>query len=187
MIMKEEFYKHYLQVVSSAMQSARSIGVAIHTISLLGFDLPYDDLWQAPDLSSLSVPLRQLLEHIKVLRLRESDRALELLSHCALGLYQLDMCRVVVANESLKDFLKANKKTIQFIGFHNVTISTLSRLGSDCPMTASILCNVLDVPALCQAADCGCVRWRKEGSRLLMNHDRLLRSARTSAKRKFDD
>jgi hypothetical protein len=35
MVIKNEFYKHHLQVVSSAIQHARSAGVAIHTISLL--------------------------------------------------------------------------------------------------------------------------------------------------------
>ena len=42
-IIKEEFYKHHLQVVSSAIQTARSAGVAIHTVSLLHFELPFYD------------------------------------------------------------------------------------------------------------------------------------------------
>ena len=43
MVIKNEFYKHHLQVVSSAIQRARSAGVAIHTISLLHFELPFYD------------------------------------------------------------------------------------------------------------------------------------------------
>lgn len=48
MIIKDEFHKHYLQVVSSAIQSARRRGVAIHTISLLDFDLPLQAAWTTP-------------------------------------------------------------------------------------------------------------------------------------------
>jgi hypothetical protein len=40
MIIKEEFYKHYLRVVSSAIQITRSTGVDIHIVSLLNFELP---------------------------------------------------------------------------------------------------------------------------------------------------
>ncbi|OBT89441.1 hypothetical protein VE02_02027 [Pseudogymnoascus sp. 03VT05] len=43
MVIKNEFYKHHLQVVSSAIQRARSAGIAIHTISLLHFELPFYD------------------------------------------------------------------------------------------------------------------------------------------------
>jgi hypothetical protein len=83
MIIKEEFYKHHLQVVSSAIQSARSVGVAIHTVSLLDFKLPYYHSWEQPNLGPLSESLRQLLGNIKVLRLRGVDNSvLELLSHC---------------------------------------------------------------------------------------------------------
>ncbi|OBT45501.1 hypothetical protein VE00_05100 [Pseudogymnoascus sp. WSF 3629] len=170
MIIKEEFYKHHLQVVSSAIQSARSAGVAIHTVSLLHFELPFYHSWEEPNLGPLSESLRQLLENIKVLRLRGgSDRVLELLSHCAFDLHQLDMCGVVASEKVIKDFLETNKNTIQSIGFHNVKIRELNRLDSNTPLS-SMLCRMLDVPRStpCRAADCGCLLWRKEGWRLLV-------------------
>lgn len=193
MIMEEDFYKHHLQVVSTAMNSARSMGVAIHTVRLLDYELPYVDRWETPGLNSLSVLLRQLLEHTKVLRLHRSHCVLRLLSKYALDLHQLDMCGLEVVDEFMEKFLEVNKKTIRSIGFHNETILRPSwpgsRQGSRCPMTASVLCNMLKIPLStpCRASDCGCHPWRKEGSRLLMNHDRLPRSAGASAKRKFDD
>ena len=71
MIIKNEFYKHHLQVVSSAIQRARSAGVAIHTISLLHFELPfYDSWWEEPNLGPLSESLRQLLKNVTILRVR---------------------------------------------------------------------------------------------------------------------
>jgi hypothetical protein len=192
MIIKDEFYQHHLQVVTSAIQNARSRGIAIHTISLRGFDLPYFHTWEEPDLSSLSESLRQLLEGIKVLRLRGSECVLKLLSHCALDLHQLDMCRVEAADTVLTDFLEANRKTIQSIGFHRADISTSSPLlTSSHLMTARILCSMLSVPQStpCRADDCGCLRWRNEGSRLVIGvirEDRLQYSG-ISAKRKLDD
>lgn len=146
---------------------------------------------EVPDLSTLSESLRQLLEDVKVLRLRESKCVLKLLSHCALDLHQLDMCRVAAADTALADFLETNK-TIRSIGFHRAKISTSGQLlTSSHPMTASILCSMLDVPQStpCRADDCGCLPWWKEGSRLVISvisDDRLQHSG-TSAKRKFDD
>ena len=114
MIIKEEFYKHHLQFVSGAIQSARSAGVAIHTVSLLDFELPLYHSWEQPDLGALSESLRQLLENVKVLRLRGGpSRVLELLFRCTFDLHQLDMCRVVAPEKAMKDFLETNEKTIR--------------------------------------------------------------------------
>jgi hypothetical protein len=149
MIIKEEFYKHHLQVVSSAIQSARSVGVAIHTVSLLHFELPYYHSWEQPNLRPLSESLRQLLGNIKVLRLRGvDDSVLELLSHCAFDLHQLDMCGVVAPEKVIKDFFETNKKSIRSIGFHDVGILGLNRLDSNTPLSASMLCCMLGVPQL---------------------------------------
>jgi hypothetical protein len=149
MIIKEEFYKHHLQVVSSAIQSARSVGVAIHTVSLLHFELPYYHSWEQPNLRPLSESLRQLLKNVNVLRLRGvSERVLELLSHCAFDLHQLDMCGVVAPEKVIKDFFETNKKSIRSIGFHDVGILGLNRLDSNTPLSASMLCCMLGVPQL---------------------------------------
>lgn len=190
MIMKEEFYKHHLQVVSSAIQIARSAGVDIHIVSLLDFELPLYHPWEEPDLSGLSKSLRQLLENIKVLRLRGgSNCVLELLFHCAFDLHQLDMCQVVAPQKAMKDFLETNKKSIRSIGFHDVEISSLNRQDRDTPLSSSMLCSMLGVPQStpCQAADCGCSHWRKEGWRLVVGNDRLRLSTASLAKRKFDE
>ncbi|KFZ15857.1 hypothetical protein V502_05382 [Pseudogymnoascus sp. VKM F-4520 (FW-2644)] len=190
MIIQEEFYRHHLQVVSSAIQSARSAGIAIHTVSLLDFELPYYRSWEQPNLGPLSESLRQLLENIKVLRLREvDDSVLELLSHCAFDLHQLDMCRVVAPEKIIKDFFETIKKSIRSIGFHNVGIRGLNRPDSNTPLSASMLCRMLGVPqsTLCRAADCGCLLWRKEGWRLMVGDGRSQLSTGTSAKRKYDE
>ncbi|KIM96809.1 hypothetical protein OIDMADRAFT_131577 [Oidiodendron maius Zn] len=165
MIMEEEFYQHHLRVVSGAIQSARSRGVAIHTISLLDFDLPYYDPWKVPDLNPLSGSLRQLLEHIKVLRLGRSGCVLELLSHCKLNLHQLDVCSLAVEHKTLKGFLDANKTFIRSIGFHDVAIRESRRPENKSQLSASMLCNMLNVSLStpCRAADCGCLPWWKEG------------------------
>ena len=87
-VIKNEFYKHHLQVVSSAIQCARSAGVAIYTIGLLHFELPFYELWEESNLGPLLESLRQLLKNVKVLRVcRVSERVLELLSHCASDLH----------------------------------------------------------------------------------------------------
>ncbi|KAK8142117.1 hypothetical protein G3M48_009321 [Beauveria asiatica] len=134
-IIEEEYHQHHLQVVTSAIQSARRRGVAIHTISLCEFDLPYFHTWEEPDLTAISETLRRLLESIKVLRLRGSEWVLELLSQHALGLDQIDMCEAMVVDAALRTFLEANKKTIQSIGFHRVQISK-ARLHPSSHLTA---------------------------------------------------
>lgn len=106
MTMAEKSYEHHVRVVSHAIQSARNSCISRHTISLLGFDLPYYDPWDIPDLRSLSECLRQLLDCIQILRLTVSNSALKLLSLCTLNLHQLDMCRLVVDYTTLKDFLQ---------------------------------------------------------------------------------
>lgn len=121
-MISDEFYQHHLYVVASAIRRARTRGVAIHTISLWAFELPYYCPWDIPDLSTLSASLRHLLEHIKVLRLSGSKFVLKLLSHCALDLYQLDMCGIEASDTTLTAFLKTNKKTIRSISFYDVTI-----------------------------------------------------------------
>ncbi|KFY32042.1 hypothetical protein V493_00580 [Pseudogymnoascus sp. VKM F-4281 (FW-2241)] len=190
MIIQEEFYRHHLQVVSSAIQSARSAGVAIHTVSVLDFELPYYHSWEQPNLGPLSESLRQLLGNIKVLRLRGvDDSVLELLSHCAFNLHQLDMCRVVAPEKIIKDFFETNKKSIRSIGSHDVGIRGLNRPGSNTPLSANMLCRMLGVPqsTLCRAADCSCLLWRKEGWRLMVGDGRSELSTGTSAKRKYDE
>jgi hypothetical protein len=93
------------------------------------------------------------------------------------------MCRVIAAEKAQKDFLGTNKKTIRSIGFHKVKISS-SQLESNRPMSLSMLCSMLNVPPStpCQAADCRCLPWWKEGSRLMLSNEHLQRSAGTSAK-----
>ena len=119
-IMEQEFYMHHFQVVSEAIRTARSNSITIHTISLLNFDLLYYEL--SHDLSTLAESLRQMLLHVKGLRLQYSAYALELLPHCALGLHRLDMCYVEVVENALWNFLEVNKETIQSLGFHKVTM-----------------------------------------------------------------
>ena len=152
MTIEEECYNHHLQVVSSAVQRARSASITIHTVSLLHFELPLYHSWEEPNLGPLSESLRQLLENIKVLRLHGcSDSALELLSHCAFDLHQLDMCRVVASEKVMNDFLETSKKSIRSIGFH-IT-----------PLSSSTLCRMLDVPRSthCRVGNCDRLFWRK--------------------------
>ncbi|KFY03642.1 hypothetical protein V490_00110 [Pseudogymnoascus sp. VKM F-3557] len=141
MIIKEELYRHHLQVVSSAIQSARSVGVAIHTVSLSNFNLPYHHRWEQPNLDPLSESLRQLLGDIKVLRVcGVDDSVLELLSHCVPDLQQLDMCQVYAPEKVIKEFFETNKTSIRSIGFHEINIPGLSYLDSFTPLSASMLC-----------------------------------------------
>jgi hypothetical protein len=187
MVMEDELYHHHLQVVTRAIQSARSKGIAVHTFCLWNFEFPWYYPLDLPTVSSLSDSLRQLLEHIKVLRLRGSKCVIKLLSHCALDLHQLDMCRMAISDTALVDFLETNKRTLQSIGFHDVTIWTSKKLlKSSLPMTRSTLCSVLNIPQCtpCWADDCRCIPWETEGSRLLLRQDRIHRSM---AKRKFDE
>jgi hypothetical protein len=95
MIVAKESYEYHVRVVSNAIQSARNKEVAIHTLTLSEFDLPYYFPREICDLSTLSESLRELLEPIQVLHLTRSNSLLELLSHCALNLRQLDMCHGV--------------------------------------------------------------------------------------------
>ena len=121
-----------------------------------------------PNLGPPLETLRQLLKNVKVALAWVSERVLELLSHCAFDLHQLDMCGVVAPEKVIKDFFETNKKSIRSIGFHDVDIHGLNSLGSSTPLSASVLCRMLDVPQStpCRAADCGCLRWFKEGWRL---------------------
>jgi hypothetical protein len=189
MIVAEESYEYHIRVVSDAIQSARSSGVTIHTISLSGFDLPYYHTWEVPDLSTLSESLGKLLEAVQVLRLTHSNSPLELLSHSALNLHQFDMCHIVSKHNALEDFLEANKRSIRSIGFHDVKLTGSSQLGRLSELSSSMLCQMLNVPQStpCRAVDCGCLLFRKEGWRLLLNDNHLQRSAGTSTKRKSDE
>ena len=142
----EESFQYDVRVVSDAIQRARNKGAAIHTIRLLGFNLPYYDSWEVPDLSTLSESLRDLLDSVQVLRLARSKSPLELLSHCALDLYQLDMCHMVAKHNALEDFLEKNRKSIRSIGFHDVTITGSSRLDTKFPeLSSNMLCEMLKV------------------------------------------
>ncbi|KAH6703074.1 hypothetical protein BKA61DRAFT_191912 [Leptodontidium sp. MPI-SDFR-AT-0119] len=169
----EDSYEYHLRVVSDAIQSSRNRGVAINTISLSGFNLPYYHAWEVPELSTLSESLRKLLQSIRVLRLSYSSSPLELLSRCALDTYQLDMCCMVVKCNALEDFLETNKRSLRSIGFHDVTITESSRLGSLSGLSSDILCKMMKVSqsSSCRAADCGCLPFRKEGWRMLLNGD----------------
>ena len=169
----EDSYQYHLRVVSDAIQNSRNRGAAINTISLSGFDLPYCHVWEILDLSTLLESLRKLLQSVRVLRLSYSSSPLELLSRCALDIYQLDMCCMVVKHNALQDFLQANKRSICSIGFHDVTITESSRLGSRPKLSSDILCKIMKVSpsSSCRAADCGCLPFRKEGWRMLLNGD----------------
>ena len=168
----EDSYQYHLRVVSDAIQNSRR-GAAINTLSLSGFDLPYCHVWEILDLSTLLESLRKLLQSVRVLRLSYSSSPLELLSRCALDIYQLDMCCMVVKRNALHDFLQANKRSICSIGFHDVTITESSRLGSRPKLSSDILCKIMKVSpsSSCQAADCGCLPFWKEGRRMLLNGD----------------
>ncbi|KAH8799386.1 hypothetical protein F5884DRAFT_811731 [Xylogone sp. PMI_703] len=177
----EESYEYHVRVVSDAIQSARKRGAAIHTISLSGFNLPYYYTWEVPDLSTLSESLKKLLKSVLVLRLSYSNSLLTLLSHCTLNLHQLDMCHVEVDRNSLEDFLETNKRSICSIGFHDVKIAGSGQAESELSgLSSSMLCEMLksSQPAPCRAADCGCLLFRKEGWRLILNDDHLQRSER---------
>ncbi|KAG0644948.1 hypothetical protein D0Z07_9341 [Hyphodiscus hymeniophilus] len=188
MISVEYSYEYHIRVISDALQSARRSGVTILTISLSGFDLPYYHTWEVPGLSTLSESLKKLLEFVQILRLTYSNSPLELLSHSALNLHQLDMCHVVSKYNALEDFLGTNKSTIRFIGFHDVEVTSSSQLGHLSKLTSGMLCEMLNVPQStpCRAVDCGCLLFRKEGWRLLLNDIHVQPSAGTLTKSKFD-
>jgi hypothetical protein len=188
-VAEEESYEYHIRAVSDAIESTRKSGVTIHTISLSEFNLPYYSTWEVPDLSTLSESLGKLLESVQVLRLTRSNSPLELLSHSALNLHQLDMCHIVSKHNALEDFLETNKRSIRSVGFHDVKIAGSSQLGRLSELSSSVLCQMLNVPQStpCRAVDCGCLLFRKEGWRLLLNDNHLQRSAGTSTKRKFDE
>ncbi len=85
-IISEEPYQYHLEAVTSAIRSARRRDVAIHTISLYDFDLPYMHTWEESSLTIVSKSLRRLLQDMTVLRLRGSECIFKLLSHSALGI-----------------------------------------------------------------------------------------------------
>ena len=74
----EDSHEYHLRVVSDAIQSSRSRGAGINTISLSGFHLPYYYEWEDPDLGTLSDSLGKLLQSVQVLRLIESSSPLEI-------------------------------------------------------------------------------------------------------------
>ncbi|KAH7370278.1 hypothetical protein BKA65DRAFT_522102 [Rhexocercosporidium sp. MPI-PUGE-AT-0058] len=115
----------------------------------------------------------KLLQSVRVLRLSYSSSPLELLSRYALNIYQLNMCYMVVKHNALQDFLEANKRSLYSIGFYDVTITESSRLGSRSKLSSDILCKIMKVSqsSSCRAADCGCLPFRKEGWRMLLNGD----------------
>jgi hypothetical protein len=187
----EESYEYHIRVVSDAIQFARNMGVAIYTICLSGFNLPYCHSWEVPKRTTLSESLRKLLEFVQILRLSGSNSPLELLSHCALNVHQLDMCCGVAKQSALKDYLETHKKSLRSIGFHDVHVELDRPNLSECglsKLSSGMLCGILKVPpSACREADCGCLPFRKEGQRILLNEDRLQRSTESSAKRKFEE
>jgi hypothetical protein len=99
---------------------------------------------------------------------------------------------VVAPEKVIKDFFETNKKSIRSISFYDIRILGilgLNRPYRKTPLSASMLCRMLGVPesTLCQAADCGCLLWRKEGWRLMFGDDCSQLSTGTSAKRKYDE
>ena len=158
----ENSHEYHLRVVSNAIQSSRNRGATINTVSLSAFHLPYGHEWETPVLSTLSESLEKLLKSVRVLRLSDSSSPLEILTYCALDIYQLDMCGMVVKYNALEDFLETNKESLRSIGFHDVTITESRRLSSD------ILSKMMKVSqsSSCRAADCGCLPFRKEGWRM---------------------
>jgi hypothetical protein len=120
---------------------------------------------------TLSESLEKLLKSVRVLRLSDSSSPLELLSYCALDIYQLDMCGMVVKYNALEDFLETNKKSLRSIGFHDVTITESRRLGCFSELSSDILSKMMKVSqsSSCRAADCGCLPFRKEGWGMVLN------------------
>lgn len=74
MVVAEESFEYHVRVASDAIQRARNRGAALHTISILGFNLPSYDTWEVPDLNTLSESLRKLLDSVRVLRLAHLQR-----------------------------------------------------------------------------------------------------------------
>jgi hypothetical protein len=131
--MIEKSYEHHIRVVLSAIRGAKDNGLSLHAVHLSQLELPYYHAWEVPDLSALSESLRELLEHIMILRLSRSDSPLELLSHSTLNLHQFDMCYLTVRHASLKDFLETNAKSIRSIGFHDVRLTGMNQQETELP------------------------------------------------------
>ena len=154
MVVAEESYEYHVRVTSEALQCAKNRGVTIQTISLSFFNLPYYHTWEVPHLSTLSKSLRKLLESVKVLRLIDSSSALELLSHCALDLHRLDLCRIVTEYNALEDFLETNKISICSVGFHDVKTRGPGQLEGNLSELSSIM--------LCKMQTCHCLHHVKQ-------------------------
>ena len=128
MIMTEKSYKHHVQVISNVIQSVRNKNVFIHIMYFLKFQLLYYHSWHVSDLNALSESLRELLNHVQILCVSQSESLLELLSHCALNLHQFDMCHLTVQHSALKNFLEVNMKFICSVGFHDVQLTRVNQL-----------------------------------------------------------
>lgn len=178
--MAEKSHEHHIQVISSAIKKTRECGISINSLSLCGFDI-LD--WQGHDRRTLSEAIGDLLGYVHTLRLTESPSALELLSHYALKLHQLDMCDLVIQHTALKHFLKANKKSIRAIGFYSVNTFETNWL-ENTKLSLSAICSMLNVPQSTPAreVDCGCSLFWEEGQRLLLKDDYVLCSAGTKRK-----
>ena len=78
-----------------------------------------------PNLGPPLETLRQLLKNVKVALAWVSERVLELLSHCAFDLHQLDMCGVVAPERGHQGFFSRPTRnpsvlfafmTLEFLG-----------------------------------------------------------------------
>jgi hypothetical protein len=189
MTMAEESHKHHIQVITTAIQSAKRRRAAISIFSLSWFRPPY--YGGVPDLSSFSESLGKLVKSVSVLHLAGSGTALETLSHCALNLRQLEICSAVVELQVLKNFLKRNR-SIQSISFHNVNLTGLCQLTEGCfypYLPVAKICSILDSSqfTLSLAVCRGCPLSKNQGWRVLLNRNCLRSLAGISSKRKFDD
>ncbi|OAA74258.1 CP2 transcription factor [Akanthomyces lecanii RCEF 1005] len=108
---KDEPYQYHLEAVTNAIHNARRRGVAIHSIGLYALDFPDIHTGEEPSMAIVLKSLRRLLKDMIVLRLRGRECIFKLLSHGALGIHQLEMCGMQVADTTLKDFLQANEET----------------------------------------------------------------------------
>ncbi len=189
---KDEPYQYHLEAVTNAIHNARRRGVAIHSIGLYALDFPDIHTGEEPSMAIVLKSLRRLLKDMIVLRLRGRECIFKLLSHGALGIHQLEMCGMQVADTTLKDFLQANEETVRSISFHKVGIyAANSQPRSSHLTTSSTLCSMLGVPASTsyRKDDCACLPWWKERSRLvigILTDDRPQLSG-TLAKRKLDE
>jgi hypothetical protein len=167
--MAEKSHEHHIRVISSALRKARKCGISINSVSLRGFDI-LD--WEGRNHKTLSEVLGELMGFVQTLRLTLSSSALEVLSHCALKLHQLDMCDLVIQNTALKHFLKTNKKYIRSIGFHNVNTFETNWL-ENTKLFSGAIYSMLNVPQTTpvREVDCGCSLFWEKGQRLLLKGD----------------